>query len=115
MTAREVARRERDRLKQQDKLRREQLEQLRSLQNTDASKGEVRVQQAPELAALEVAAAVGDVWAAAECSSWQKCSGSRSVLAGGAAGGSPTRHLNRRASSAPRHLQPSGGCAAPPA
>lgn len=40
--AREVARKERERLKQQDKLRREQLERMRLQQNQDASKGEVR-------------------------------------------------------------------------
>jgi hypothetical protein len=40
--AREVARKERERLKQQDKLRREHLEHLRTQQNSDAAKGEVR-------------------------------------------------------------------------
>jgi SWI/SNF-related matrix-associated actin-dependent regulator of chromatin subfamily A member 5 len=38
--AREVARKERERLKQQDKLRREQLDRMRVQQNQDASKGE---------------------------------------------------------------------------
>lgn len=42
--AREIARKERERLKQQDKLRREQLERMRMSQNQDASKGEVRSQ-----------------------------------------------------------------------
>lgn len=41
-TAREMARKERERLKQQDKMRREQLERFRETANTDASKGEVR-------------------------------------------------------------------------
>ena len=41
-TAREMARKERERLRQQDKLRREQLERFRETANTDASKGEVR-------------------------------------------------------------------------
>lgn len=40
--AREVARKERERLKQQDKQRREQLERMRLQQNQDASRGEVR-------------------------------------------------------------------------
>ena len=40
--ARAVARKERERLKQQDRIRREQLEQMRTQQNADASKGEVR-------------------------------------------------------------------------
>ena len=39
--AREIARKERERLKAQDKLRREQLEMMRTTQNTDAAKGEV--------------------------------------------------------------------------
>lgn len=39
--AREIARKERERLKAQDKLRREQLEVMRTTQNTDAAKGEV--------------------------------------------------------------------------
>ncbi|EFN58004.1 hypothetical protein CHLNCDRAFT_34395 [Chlorella variabilis] len=38
--AREIARKERERLKAQDKLRREQLEVMRTTQNTDAAKGE---------------------------------------------------------------------------
>lgn len=40
--AREVARKERERLKQQDKIRREQLERMRLQQNSDASRGDVR-------------------------------------------------------------------------
>lgn len=40
--AREIARKERERLKQQDKLRREQLEKFRATANMDAAKGEVR-------------------------------------------------------------------------
>ena len=37
-----MARKERERLRLQDKLRREQLERFRETANTDASKGEVR-------------------------------------------------------------------------
>lgn len=39
-TAREIARKERERLKQQDKIRREQLERMRETANQDASKGD---------------------------------------------------------------------------
>ena len=39
---REIARKERERLKAQDKYKREQLEKLRAEQNVDASAGEVR-------------------------------------------------------------------------
>lgn len=39
---REIARKERERLKAQDKFKREQLEKLRAEQNMDASAGEVR-------------------------------------------------------------------------
>ena len=40
---REIARKERERLKVQDALRRQQLEKLRENQNADASKGDVRL------------------------------------------------------------------------
>lgn len=40
---REIARKERERLKAQDKYKKDQLEKLRAEQNVDASSGEVRL------------------------------------------------------------------------